>query len=75
MRWMASVATSIASSDVHNHHFGAVCLDLKGGDESVFCLDDHMLGFALKLQPNSEKHWTLLAPLARFNYRRASPAL
>jgi hypothetical protein len=55
-RWVACVAASVLPSHVHNQRFRALRLDFKCGDECVLGLDDHMFGFGLQLQSDSELH-------------------
>ena len=57
VRRVTSVAASILSSHVRYQRFRSLCLDFEGGDKRIFGVDDHMFGFALQLQSDSELQW------------------
>lgn len=57
MRRVTSISASILLSHVRNQRFRVLRLDLKGCDERVVGIDNHMLGFALQLQSDRELQW------------------
>jgi hypothetical protein len=63
-RRVTGVAASILPSHVQDQRLRALRLDFKSGDEGVFGVDDHMFGFALELQSDSELHRALLTRLS-----------
>src|SRR5712692_5286142 len=63
MRGMPGVAALILMPHVGDQRFGALGLDLEGGDERVFGIDQDAVGVSFQPEPDGEMHRQLLDPL------------
>jgi hypothetical protein len=57
MRWVTRVAAAILLANVRNQRLRVFSLDLKRGDERIFCVYSDVIRLAFKFKPDGKLHW------------------